>query len=214
MKKQAVLFCMVMLAYMVCNGQDKWTLKVNKEGIEIYTRHAAHSDVKAIKVNCVLPVTLSQLVAVIMDVNTGADWVYSTKSSVLLKKVSPAELYYYSEVQLPWPASNRDFVAHLIVHQDPQTKTVTVDGLMAADYIPVKKNIVRVTQSTGKWVISPAGNNTVRIEYTLEADPGGTIPAWLVNMFVTRGPLETFRKLKQQVQKPAYRNIHLPFIAD
>ena len=80
--------------------------------------------------------------------------------------------------------------------------------------VPEKKNIVRVSSSSGKWTITPLPNKAVRIDYILETDPGGALPAWLVNLFVTKGPLETFRKLKQQVEKPVYKNIRLPFIVE
>ena len=88
MNKRVIIVCIAVLAGIAALGQEEWALKVNKEGIEVYTRPSKQSGVKALKVCCVLPATLSQLVAVIMDVNTGADWVYSTKSSFLLKKIS------------------------------------------------------------------------------------------------------------------------------
>jgi len=215
MKKHLTLFCLLVLGCMWCKGQDTWKLKTNREGIEIYTKQSQlNPDLKAIRVRCVLPATLSQLVAIVLDVNAGAEWVYSTRSSILLKQVSPAELYYYSEVELPWPCSNRDFIAHLTARQDPHTRVVTIDGPTVAGYVPEKKNIVRVNHSFGKWVITPLAKQRVSIDYVLETDPGGSLPAWLVNLFVTRGPLETFRKLKLQVQKPAYRGVRLPFITD
>jgi hypothetical protein len=215
MNKWTITLCLVVLACLNGSAQEHWKLKYNKEGIEIYTKPALlNPNLKAIRVRCVLPATLSQLVAIILDVNTGAEWVYSTKSSTLLKQVSPAEVYYYSEVSLPWPASNRDFVAHLSARQDPQSKVVTIDGPTVDGMVPEKKGIVRVSKSSGKWIITPLANRSVRIDYTLETDPGGSLPAWLVNLFVTKGPLETFRKLKLQVEKPTYRNIQLPFIVD
>src|SRR6186713_1044434 len=100
-------------------GQENWKLKSNKDGIAIFLRSLPDSKFKAVKVECEVNATLSQLVAVILDVKTGAEWVYSTKSSILLRQVSPSELFYYSEVSIPWPASNRDFIAHLITVQDP-----------------------------------------------------------------------------------------------
>jgi hypothetical protein len=215
MNKLIISFCLTMLASLPGKAQEDWKLKVNKEGIEIYTKPSIlNAKLKAIRVRCVLPATLSQLVAIVLDVNTGAEWVYSTKSSTLLKQVSPAEVYYYSEVELPWPCSNRDFIAHLTARQDPRTKVVTIDGPTVDGMVPEKKNIVRVSRSSGKWIITPLPNRSVRIDYTLETDPGGSLPAWLVNLFVTKGPMETFRKLKEQVQKPAYRNVKLPFIVE
>lgn len=210
--KHFLIISLALLCSAVSYGQDSWTLKTNKDGIAIYTKTIENSNYKGIRVKCALPATLSQFVAVIMDVNTATEWLYSTKSSTLLKQVSPAEVYYYSEVGLPWPLSNRDFVCHLTAKQDPRTKVVTIDGPVVPDYIPAKNGIVRVTHSSGKWIISPGDNNMVNIEYTLEADPGGSIPAWLVNLFVTKGPMESFKKLKDQINKPQYRKAQYAFM--
>ncbi|WP_090101888.1 START domain-containing protein [Chitinophaga sp. CF118] len=213
MNKHIMIFSMAMLLCLFCKGQNNWKLKQNKDGIEIYTKSVETSNLKAIRVHCALPVTLSQLVTVIMDVNTAVDWVYSTKSSSLLKKVSAAELYYYSEVSLPWPISNRDFVAHLKVTQDPHSKVVTIDGPVVDNYVAEKKDIVRVKSSYGRWVLTPQKNG-VKIEYTLETDPGGSLPAWLVNLFVAKGPHETFKKLKEQLKKAEYKNATLAYIKE
>ena len=195
-------------------AQAKWDLKSDKEGIFIYTREQADSKFKAIKVECELEATLTQLVAVLLDVNRGAEWVYSTKSSILLKQVSPSELYYYSEVKVPWPASNRDFIACLKVVQDSATKVVTVYGPTFPNYIPKKEGIVRVPRAEGKWVITPVARKRVKIVYTLSTDPGGDIPAWLVNMFAAKGPSESFRGLKAQLLKPGYAAVSFSFIRD
>ncbi|MBS1663846.1 MAG: lipid-binding protein [Bacteroidetes bacterium] len=195
-------------------SQDDWKLKTDKEGISIYTRTPSDSKFKAIRVVCDLDATLSQMVAVILDVNTGAEWVYSTKSSVLVKQVSPSEVVYYSEVSIPWPASNRDFIARLKAVQDTHTRVVTIYGPTEPGFLPVKKDIVRVQKSEGKWVIYPLGKDRIRVDYTLKADPGGDLPAWLVNMFVTKGPYESFKKLKLQLKKPAYAHPNLAFITD
>jgi hypothetical protein len=161
-----------------------------------------------------LSVSMSQLVAVLFDIKTSAEWVYSTKSCILLKQVSPSELYYYSEISLPWPLSNRDFVAHLKATQDAHTKVVTIDGPAIPGYVPLKPNIVRVSQSEGRWVITPVAKNICHVVYTLQVDPGGNIPSWLINLFVGRGPYETFKKLKFHLKKREYSNVHLPFITE
>jgi hypothetical protein len=195
-------------------AQTDWEVKTEKQGLKVSTRSFPDSKFKAIKVELELEATLSQLVSVLMDVNTGADWVYATKTSVLLKQVSPAELVYYSEIKLPWPINNRDFIARLKVSQDPNTRVVTIDGPTMPDYVPVKKDIIRVKASEGKWTIAPTGKGHIRVEYTLRTDPGGDLPAWLFNLFVTKGPVESFENLKVQIKKPAYVNAHLPFIMD
>jgi len=160
-------------------AQSDWKLSTEKEGIKVYTSLVPNSKVKAIKVDAEFNATASQMVALIMDVNSSPDWVYHVKSCTVVKQVSASELYYYSEVDLPWPATNRDFVAHLTVSQNPDTKVVTIDGPAVQGLIPVKKGIVRVSDSNGKWTITPVGADQIKVEYSIHVDPGGSLPSWL-----------------------------------
>ena len=203
-----------LLVARTASAQADWELRTEKKDIKVYTRTFEDSKFKAIKVELTLQTTLSRLVAVLLDVKTAPDWVYATKSAVLLRQVSPSELIYYSEVKLPWPMSNRDFIARLVTTQDPHTHIVTILGPTMNDYVPEKKDIVRVRRSEGKWVLTPVGRDHIRVEYTLRTDPGGDIPAWLFNLFVTKGPLESFEHLKSQLDKPEYNESRLPFIVD
>lgn len=202
----------MVLAAASASAQNDWKLSADKEGIKIYTSIVSDSKIKAVKVECDLNTTPSQLVAVVMDINSATDWVYHVKSAKLIKQVSPSELYYYSEVSLPWPVANRDFVAHLIVTQDPASKVVTIDGPAVQGFVPVKKGVVRVDNSFGRWVITPVGTGQIHVQYTIHTDPGGAIPAWLVNIFATDAPLKIFEGLKVQLQKPAYKNTALAFV--
>jgi hypothetical protein len=81
-------------------------------------------------------------------------------------------------------------------------------------WYPVKDGIVRIEHSVGKWIITPIDSSHVKIEYTLHLDAGGSVPAWLLNMFITQGPMESFKKLKDQLQKPTYKNVKLSYITD
>ena len=123
----------------------------------------AASRVKALKVECSFNATAAQLVAVILDLDACSEWVYHSKSNILLKRVSQAELYYYSEVDIPWPADNRDFIAHLIVSQDKKSKVVTVDAPCEPDLVPAKKDIVRIRQSSGRWTIIPVNKPRLKL---------------------------------------------------
>jgi hypothetical protein len=212
MKKLLLLPLFLFLLQVNVFGQSDWKLSTEKDGVKIYTLKMPDSKFKALKVECEVDATQSQLVALLLDVNTSAQWVYHTKSCEMIKQVSPSEIYYYSEVNLPWPASNRDFVAHLTVSQNPETKVVVVDGPVVNGMVPEKKGVVRITNSTGKWVITPDGLDKVKVEYTIHVEPGGSIPAWMANMFATEGPMQIFKKMKIEVQKPVYRNAELPFI--
>ncbi len=195
-------------------AQTNWELKVDKDGIKVYTKTMDNSPLKAVKTVCTLHTSLSTLAAVLLDVKGGMDWVYATKSITMLKQISATELIYHSEINVPWPANNRDFIVGITVVQDEKTRAVTVLGLNKPAYLPEKKDVVRIQQSYSRWQITPVQPGTVKIEYELRVDPGGKVPVWLVNMFATRGPFETFKKLQEQVKKPVYSNQHFSFIKD
>jgi hypothetical protein len=194
-------------------AQD-WKLRTDKNDIRVYSRQVPGSKINALKVESDFAASASQLVAVILDINTSTEWLYSTKSCTLLKTVSPSELYYYSEISFPWPASNRDFVAHIKVNQNPATKLINVHAENVSIMVPEKKGIVRVTQSVGNWYITPIDKHRIHVVYELQVDPAGALPAWLVNMLSTKGPFESFKSLRTQLQKPAYANARFNFIAD
>jgi len=212
MAKKLLLILLSAVTFLFAQAQTDWALKTDKDGIKVYTRNMPDSKIKAIKIACTLHTTLSQLAVAIFDINTAKQWVYSTKSCTLLKQVSPAELYYYSEINVPWPVSNRDFIAHLKLTQNPATKVITVDAENVPGFVPVKPNVVRVQQSVGKWVAEPAGANLVKVEYTLFTDPGGSIPSWLINMFITKGPLDSFVKLRALLNNPVQTSTQLDFV--
>jgi len=167
------------------------------------------SKIKALKVIAFFDATPQQLAAVIMDVNTATTWVDHLKSSVLIKRVSPNELYYYSEVSLPWPAANRDFVAHLTMSQNPQNGVVEIDGPAVPGFMQQREGVVRISNSIGKWVITPIAPDKVKVEYTIHVDPAGSLPAWVVNSFATQAPLEIFKNLRIELEKPFRKNADL-----
>ncbi len=194
-------------------AQSKWKLIAEEDQIRIYSSAVPDSKIKAIKVDCIVDASVAEMTALILDVEAGTEWVYKTKSCKLVKKVSPTDLYYHSEISLPWPLDNRDFVAHLVARRDPATGVVTVDGPVVSGMVPEKRNVVRVMDSKGRWVLTPLAGKT-KIEYMLHTDPGGYLPAWAVNAFAAEGPMETFKSMKQQLKLPKYRNASLTFIAN
>ena len=189
---------------------DNWALKQDKDGVKIYTENVPDSKIKALKVECEFDATPSAVTAAVMDIKNSTKWVYSTETAYVVKRASPSDVYYYTLIKMPMTVSDRDYVGHLVVHQDPKTKVVTIDGSCVAGFVPKKDKAIRILNSPAKWVLTPEGTNRVKVVYTLHADPGGSIPAALVNMFATKAPSETFQKLKAEL--PVYKNVKLGYI--
>lgn len=211
--KKILALLLVFPTFLSTKASPDWKLKKENDHLKIYTAAADNSPFKLVRVECTVQGTFSQVIAVLFDIDKHTEWVFNDKESKLLKWVKSDELYYYSEVSVPWPCSNRDYIAHIrITGSTPQM--LTIESNAVGDYIAEKQGVVRVKSSASKWVMKMAGPNLVKIDYEIQFDPGGSVPAWLINMFVTRGPYETFGHLQERMRNPAYQNVHFDFVKE
>jgi hypothetical protein len=181
--------------------QYNWKLTKDKDGIKIYLSETVNSKFKSVKVECTLAGNYDKLVAALTDVVHLKDWVYNTKRSFILKKVNPYELYYYTETSIPWPMSNRDVVVHIKIYRDSLQRFLKVISVNEPNYLPEMSGNVRVPHLSINWYVTMPTAKTISIVYILEANPGGSVPAWLVNNFAEKGPYETFKKLAEILKK-------------
>ncbi len=183
------------------SGQYQWKLDKDKDGIKVYLSDVAGTSYKAVKVECTFPGNYVKLFSLITDVSRNVEWVYNSKSSYLLKQINPLDFVYYSETHFPWPLSNRDAVIHVHIRTDSMPYFFTSIGTGEPRFIPEKSGKVRIPHYYSYWKVTMPTQQTVHIDYTLEADPGGNVPSWIANVFVDKGPYETFKKLGELLQK-------------
>lgn len=191
-----------------------WQLKKEQDGIKVYTAVMPENSIRAIKVECTINTTLSRLTALLLDAEAHERWVYSTKRSYSLKQSAPGHQIYYSEMTMPWPMSNREVVMELKISQQPETKVLTVEVEAIKGLVAAGSNKVRVVVSEVKWTVTPVDKDQLKIEYIAQVDPGGSVPSWVVNMFITKGPFETFKQLRKTVSLPEYQDASFDFITD
>ncbi len=211
MIKKVFFSILLLMVFSVSDAQDDWKLMSDKEGIKTYSRKLTDSKINAVKLESVFACSIAQLVAVIADVTSYDRWIYNSKSTRLLKQVSATELYYYSEVVFPWPTTNRDFVSHVVIDQNPTSKNVTINARNVPGWVPVHPNLVRIDYSMGKWILTPISKQETHVEYTLQVNPGGEIPVMLINSFSSTGMIKTFKNLREYLKKiPAGDGNFLP----
>jgi hypothetical protein len=193
-------------------ASTSWELRKDQDGIRVYARTADSSRFNEVKVETILPGKISSLATLILDVANYPNWSFNSEKAYVLKRISPSELYFYSLVHSPWPASDRDLVVHLHLTQDSNSHTLYIRADGVAGYIPEKKGIVRVPLSIERWVVTPMPGDRIKISYQLRLDPGTSAPALLINHFSAKGPYETFGHLREQLKQPKYHDATLPFI--
>lgn len=203
-----------MVCYCYTSAQTNWVLKKEKEGIQVFVTNQENSKFKAIRVLCSLPGTMEQLISVLQLVQIQPQWVVSTKNAYSIKQVSVDKFLYYAEVDLPWPINNRDMVIDLSFVQDPKTKILSIYANTIDHILPEIEGKQRVPYSAAKWLVKSEGNHKISIDYTIKIDPGGGIPAWMVNLFIAKAPYESFKNLTKLIQEKRFQGQHYSFLKD
>lgn len=191
---------MFLLSVTIADAQD-WEIRKDKDGIKVYIKVNPRSPFDLLKAECEVAVNADELLQLIFDVNKHKLWVYNTEQSVLIKRNSAFDILYYGETYAPWPVSNRDLIIHLIAVKDSLTGIYTINGRSEPHLKPEVAGKIRVPRSEAIWTLVPLSNNKTRVSYTLDIDPGGSIPAWLVNYASVEGPYLSFKALMSILQK-------------
>jgi hypothetical protein len=135
---------------------------------------------------------------VLGDISNHTEWVYKSKSASILKQPGPHEFIYYTESILPWPLSNRDAIIHLTMMPDANNRILRVSAISEPNFIAPKEGLVRIPYSKATWYVTESASQ-INIDYIFEVDPGGELPAWLVNTMADKGPLESFQNLRMKL---------------
>jgi hypothetical protein len=195
-------------------AQKDWELQKSENGISVYTKDQVGSNFKEIKATTNFKHSLSELIGLLTDISSHTLWIYNCKQSKLIKEVSPSEVYYYMETSVPWPASNRDGVLCFKFTQDKETKIVTVASHGVPDILPEIDGVVRVHKLVASWKFIPKADGSVDAEYQINVDPGGSVPAWIVNMFSVEGPYESLTDMKKLLAEDKYKSSKFDFISN
>jgi len=175
-------------------------LKRDKDGIKVYTCKSDTSKFRSLMAEFVLEDTsLEELETFMWDVKNYVNWQYNMIEANLVKKLNEQEMIYWSVVDAPWPVDDRELLVQFSVNRQTPNQLSFFIYSVSYDY-PIKDGLIRVPFSQASWHVTKLGAN-LQVKYTLNIDPGGYVPPILVNMAMADGPYESFRNLKNLIEK-------------
>lgn len=199
-------------------GQSDPYLKLNKDGIKVYIYNSKNSDFATFKATVHINTSLDSILAVMFDNESAPEWIDGCEDSFILEDVSFTERYHYQTINIPYPFTDRDFIFHSTLKQDPRSKAITITMSAVEEYcnknpsrpceIVNQSGLVRVTKSIGTYKLEP-DENGIKITWVQHTDPMGNIPAWLVNQLIQDTPYWTFKQLAKKVREEKYKYAQL-----
>lgn len=175
-------------------------LKKDSDGILVYACKAENEKFKSLRAEFTLKnTTIDELIAFLKNVNDYPKWQYKMVSAKILEQKTESIMITRSEIDAPWPVENRELIVQYeFIPNDTRTQLRITTHTIPYNY-PPSDDLVRVPFSKAEWDVVQTGSN-LKVLYNMRIDPGGSLPAWLVNMAVAEGPHHTFVNLKKSLE--------------
>ena len=181
----------------IASEKEEWTLKIQQDGIAVYTKKVAGSRIDAFKATTMISAEYERVKEVILDYPNYPKWYQDYKTGEILEQLNQDKIIVRFVIDAPFPIKDRDSVNRVSVQQTDEQIKVTLES--APTFIPHNNKQIRMTVSSGQWTLEKEGNQTrVTLEY--HADPEIPVPSWVSNRYVVQGPAKSLSNLKKRLQ--------------
>ncbi len=180
------------------NSADEWLLKKDSNGIKVYIKNDESAKIKEFKAITIIETNIENVNKLIGETEKASKWMSNVTETKVIKKVSNNEQYVYSVIDMPWPVDDRDIIINSKTIRSGGNIKIEMNGV--PNYAPKKEGFIRMPISNGSWTLIKESDNKTKVIYQFLADPGGNIPAWVINMFLVDGPYETLINMKKMLK--------------
>ncbi len=174
---------------------SEWVKSLDKDDIIIYTRSIDTSRFNEFKAEATFKGSIRDFKAILMDVDNYHKWMPDCESAEIVDNPDSNEITYHMNLKVPFPFANRDIIQQLVFHE--HADALEIEIFNQPQKVKKQKNYVRMPEAKGRWDIQEISDDEISIRFQYFADPGGDIPAWLVNTFVVKNPHITIKKIKE-----------------
>jgi hypothetical protein len=178
---------------------DDWELVKQKEGIRIYTAHQKESPILAYRIETTIKGDLRKVYQQVVDFEGNKKFLDTVEKIRVLQRKPGENVLVYMLFDLPWPFSDRDFINRM--DMELGRDTIVLRSSPATDVVDPKDGVVRIRKFSERWLLVKQPGGKTKLSLQGYADPGGALPAWIINRFVVREPHALVEGIKDQVEK-------------
>lgn len=183
----------------------EWEFVREGHGIVVHRREVKGSPLHEFRGRGVVKAPIERVYAVVRDAERRTQWMGNCAASWGID-LRDAEQTIYYRTKAPWPLFDRDVILY-------GKSGIDLDnGVWVVPFASVEhpegpevKGVVRMPFLRGHWKLFPQeGGKETLVEYQVHADPGGSLPNWVVNWVSRKLPYETLLGLRRQADEVSY----------
>ena len=201
---RSIAWAGVLLTSSIAFAQSgEWEQIADEDGVRVHTRPVEGSDVNAFRGQGVFDVHIAKVISLFVDPERTTEWVDLLAESVRLEQFSEDRYLLYNRFDMPWPASDRDYV--WMVSHEVDRKNASFRGRfepVVDKRKPVQDCCVRAASRFVWTFTATTGPDRTRIEVEVWNDAGGSIPTFMTNRGQRDWPRKSIRALVEGATAP------------
>ena len=188
------------LAMVADNTSEKdsadWKLRKDRNGIRVWTRDHKGKGILEYLSKITIETSMEKLIDIIQNVDKYPVWTANCETASIYKVLTDTSRIEYLTTKVPWPLEDRDVAMEFIIVENSDS-CFHANLTSVPDAVPLSDDYVRIEISEGSWIFRKVDDDRVEVIHQFLSDPGGSIPMFIVNMFIVSGPYKTLENLKE-----------------
>jgi len=200
-----------------------WSELGEEDGVHIYRRAEPGTGLFEFRGVGVVNASMAKIVALLSDASKMPRWLEGCISGELVEKnydekanytdMKGKNVVFYAVNKAPWPLHNRDYViasslaSTAATSLKPAGLVIDIHSISHPKF-PPKKGLIRLPLMRSRIGLSPMdnANDKTEVDFSVVMDPGGILPAFIVNMVSHDLPLKTLLALNELVMDQEYNH--------
>ena len=181
-------------------ARAEWHVVASEAGVEVSQEEVPGRSLPRFRGIGEVDADPDRIVEIIRDVPRQCEWMPDCSESRVVRNEGESELLFYRSTDAPWPISDRDVLLRSELRVLAPGREILITFHAVDDpAVPPRDGHVRMTRCTGSYHITAIAPGSSRVEIEVDADPGGSFPAWLAARTSRDNPIRTIVNLRQRV---------------
>jgi len=199
LKLKFILLLIVLFSCDLSSQEKPWIKEIDKNGIIVYLRDYQGSQLKEFKAQTIIKAPIKNILTLLTDFKSYPKWLFGNKNTILFENKNNIEFIYYTIIKSPKPVEDRDLIVEFKIVEASNSK-ILIKTSTLPKYVNEKHGIIRVKQFIGMWELNKINENETSVITQCHTEPGGSIPAWIINYMIITGPYETLDNMKKMLK--------------
>ena len=186
-----------------------WNEILDEDGIKVWRKKIEGSPYVAFRGETTVDASIKKVLAVLNDQDNKTSWMHRCVANYAIEYKKLGQVIIYNRTGSNFPlVADRDVVVETNLTYDTDNGVIDI---VAVDTThkngPLIDGVVRMKKLRLNWRLTFVSTTKTLVRYEVQTDPGGAIPAWVVNLVSKGVPQKTLGALRKQVLLPYKKSL-------